>query len=616
MIVNRYKYYFQIGAALYEVYPSNDVIVKGDKFTDEGHCVAYRKSIDSVKISKTAKKPNYGGFGDVKNKKVFQEITQIYRDQEQWDKRMYFIVRDTLFSVDQKYVFNVVDCKFDFHRGKLEIEFKNRDDYYVIDEKGDEEIDIFDYVFPSERKSVEVKVLGDVSNIEWRTHFGDRNTWYYDLNPTYEEVINIEGTGEKVDVYAIVTCSAKPPFSDGWQFDELEERWFADPSDVNNGYIKGFEVYGFVLPDGIPNTDENIRAYVLQDIVNRGLKDLIHWYRVKDLVFGGRPSILVFAYNGFQTQTAVIDNTIKLSDAMTVVCREQLGLTVDAYWSRIFGGKEPVICQKSDFKRYESSNNANKFEFSFNQLLQMLRAVRNVMWWVRDGVIYFRPPDMISAILNPPYDFSDKKTESIFETDYENIPWKEDWKFMEQGSTLFDETVALYNPIVKSIVDDNQYTHDAGNVTVDLNYIFYNIEEVNDDGMVLMACNLLVGGDTDYRCSIDDIGNGTFQVNGILSTRNIIDGPFKYFRPLKKYYYNSRYTEVFTSKTLDTLVSITVKNIQLQDNQEFTPERKVKIKIYSEFDGEDVIIDTFVKSYEYNCKTRRLDLILTTEVIP
>lgn len=593
MIVNRYKYYFEFGLSRYEVYPIEDIEISGEKYSKEGVCVAFRKSIEKVIISKNGVLPSRDIFIQDESSVVYEKLVMLWADEMMWSERYYFIVYDTCFEKEEKYIFNVIDCNFNYDYGTVEIEFKNRDAYFIIDEKGDQVINLFDTISYSQRKNVafDIKPVA-TGDIEFYTSFGEDN-WFYDLSPTYDDFVTIEGTQVKVN--AILTSKIKPPFSFGWQFDKSEERWYANPGDYSNGFIFGWDV----IAAKIPSVVTNINQWVLNYAKTQGIKIVVRWNNFYNYV-------IIFGYGFLSHKTVRMDNAVLLSDAMEVVCGE-LGLTVDAHWAGIFFNvPQQLLMQKSDFKRYEVSNNATKFNVTFNELLAAIRTISNVKWWIEGDTIYFRPIYYVNMNL-PKRDYRNFRVDNIFKVEYQDIPYKEKWVFMEQGSFNFNIDTCIYNRSIKSVVEGNEQEYSASKCTVDLYYIIYNIDEISDDGFVLLSCDTVTDG---YKIRYyNDYPNGEF------STRNIQDKRFCYNRPLKKYYYDELGSESVIAKSTEPLVQIEIKNIRLEDEDEFNPQKIGVIKVYSEIEKKNIDVDCYVYSYQYNTKTRVLNLIVRAQVI-
>lgn len=602
--VNRYNYYFNIEGQTNRVYPIEDIVISGKKFTEEGVCVAFRKSIDSVKISRNAVMPSGDKFVEDKSEEVYLQLVSLWADQEKWTERYTFIVDDIIKHKRTEFLFNILDCVFDFDYGEVEIEFKDRDEYFAIDEKGDDEVDLFTYYPVSERQQVwvEIKPAAD-GDIEWYCNFGGE--WFYDLDPTYEETIHSEegDTHFNIDVQAIVACTFKPPFSPGWQFDEIEERWYGDPSSADNGFIHGFKAIVVKLPDGISGANE---TWIKDKAKNYGINQVVQWYNYHLYILDGYYAI-IFGYDNLYTNSVLMDNALTLGQCVDAVA-DHLGYTVNAQYGNMFSFPHQLVMQKSDFKRYEVSNNADKFKTTFNKVMKTLLSTTNMIWWVDGNVLNLRPA-YNTAQYFPLIDRDDIKIKNVFNINYENIPYKESWSFMEQGSYLFDSETCIYNLSLKSVSEDNKTTHETGDCTVDLFYIFYNIDEISDDGMVLLACDELVDS---YK-----VRYYKGFPNGELSTRYIQDHHFCYNRPIKRYYYGSDidYAQPVTAKTVLSLIELDVEPFALDDQDEFNPQNKMKVQIYSQLQKKYVTVEGYIYEYEYNTKTRVLELKVRTEFI-
>ena len=291
---------------------------------------------------------------------------------------------------------------------------------------------------------------------------------------------------------------------------------------------------------------------------------------------------VVFGYDTITPRNVVMENALTFEQGMNAVA-ERLGYTVDAQYAALFTAQHPVIMQKSDFKRYEVSNNATKFKMSFNDMMNTLKAVTNLLWWVDDNVLYLRPPWWTEQYY-PSYDKTDLKIANVFDINYENIPYKESWTFMEQGTRLFDEDTCIYNLSLKAVADDNETDYSADRCTVDL----YYIDEIDDEGMVLLACNKT--DDKKYKVRYAPIAIGDAEYpNGDFSTRNIQDKRYCYNRPLKKYFYDADGDDPMYAKSTLSLIELKFQvPFQLVDDESFNPQRKMKITLYSEKQGKNI----------------------------
>lgn len=607
MEVNRNKYLFSIYGQEYEVYPADAVIISGSQFEDDRACVAYRKTINNVTINKGEVKPSRDGFVRVPSDVVYSMLVDVWSNQDNWVDRFYFIVRDTLFNIDNSFVFNILDCEFDFDLGTVDIQFVDRDEYFAIDEHGDDVVDLFDvrkYGYPySERKRVSIQVRPvAIEDLEFYCCYDSEN-WLYDLNPTYTGLVTIEGN--LIYVLAICTSKIKPPFSNGWQFDELEERWFCNPEDVNNGFIYGWNVIAAKVPVGA-----NIETFVVNHAASQGINEVVKWINYR-IPLNPNRYVIIFGYENLASVPVPMDNALTFEQAMDAVAA-RLGYTVDAQYQNMFGTPHQLVMQKSDFKRYEVSNNATKFETTFNKMMNTLKTVTNLLWWVEDNVLYLRPAWNTYQYF-PMNDKTKLEVRNKFNINYENIPYKESWVFMEQGTTRFDVDTCIYNLSLKSVSDGNDKSYTADDCTVDLYHILYNIDDISDAGMVLLACDQ--DADGNYNVRYGESGIGSYP-NGEFSTRSIQERNFRWNRPIKKYFYDEDgETPVFAKTTL-SLIELKFKTpFLLKDDERFNPQNKVLVTVYSEKQGQNIEVEGYIKSYEYNTRTRRIDATVRTQVI-
>jgi hypothetical protein len=157
------------------------------------------------------------------------------------------------------------------------------------------------------------------------------------------------------------------------------------------------------------------------------------------------------------------------------------------------------IAQKSDVKRWDSSNAATEADMSWNQLMELLGALN--LKWTYDALTNIVTIEHISYF-NATEGF-DIRTQEIAQANNkysylkDETPKYEKFAWMESKYDEFLPATIWYDSMCVSQNPKNNIKEYAWNVTTDIQYICDCIEDVNgeglianisDDGWVLLAC--------------------------------------------------------------------------------------------------------------------------------
>lgn len=158
-----------------------------------------------------------------------------------------------------------------------------------------------------------------------------------------------------------------------------------------------------------------------------------------------------------------------------------------------------TIAQKSDIKRWDSTNAATEAFMTWNECMDLLRAlnlrwtydegtnivtIEHISYWGASEGLDIRTQDLARS--NNSYEYLKEETPK-----YEKFAW------MESKNDEFRPATIWYDSSCVSQDPENNTTEQSWNVTTDIQYICDCIEDVNneglisnisDDGWVLLAC--------------------------------------------------------------------------------------------------------------------------------
>jgi len=161
------------------------------------------------------------------------------------------------------------------------------------------------------------------------------------------------------------------------------------------------------------------------------------------------------------------------------------------------------IAQKSDIKRWDSSNAATVADMSWNELMNLLRTMN--LAWTYDGTTNIVTIEHVSYFTSTAGD--DLRTQQIayrnnkYVYTKEELPKYEKFKWMEAGNDEFVEGEIRYASLCVNQDPKSNIKEYAWNVTTDIEYICDCIDpahpelagNISDDGFVLLACYLDAG---------------------------------------------------------------------------------------------------------------------------
>lgn len=213
-----------------------------------------------------------------------------------------------------------------------------------------------------------------------------------------------------------------------------------------------------------------------------------------------------------------------------------------------------TIAQKSDIKYPTATNPATVGMMSFNQAMQICRAMN--LYWDYDGTtlriehVSFWP---VTDGLNVR---SQKLTQGTNKYKYTNeqLPKYETFKWMEAESDDFIGTPIWYDSSCVNQDTDSNTSEFALNVTTDIEFIQDCMADpedkesfISNDGWVLLA-NYLDGADLYIYFGTGEIGGTHFNID--LAWSRIHAAFWKHNRQLMTGYMNGHFTNFYTSKKI------------------------------------------------------------------
>lgn len=155
-----------------------------------------------------------------------------------------------------------------------------------------------------------------------------------------------------------------------------------------------------------------------------------------------------------------------------------------------------MIAQKSDIKRWDSTDAATVADMSWNEIVELLKTMN--LAWTYDATTNIVTIEHVSfftsaagidlrtqeiALSNNKYAYTKDQTPK-----YETFAW------MESGNDEFTEAVIWYNSLCVNQNPETNTKEQVWNITTDIQYICDcmessdTIQNISDDGWVLLAC--------------------------------------------------------------------------------------------------------------------------------
>ena len=197
------------------------------------------------------------------------------------------------------------------------------------------------------------------------------------------------------------------------------------------------------------------------------------------------------------------------------------------------------------------------FKLSFNDIMEQLREVFQVYWFIdaddkfriEHEKYFVKLVDDSTAITTSAQDEVDARE---FVYDKKGIYSMEQFSWAQAANQDFIGRDIIYNNFettVKSI------DHSANYITTDINYVINNLTEASNNGLALYNCAILTGitGDDMYEIQLD---------TGALSSSLISNGAFSWANLHEKYWSWSRMSENATINSVATTLQSSIRFLE------------------------------------------------------
>lgn len=212
-----------------------------------------------------------------------------------------------------------------------------------------------------------------------------------------------------------------------------------------------------------------------------------------------------------------------------------------------------MMAQKSDIIDPLASNPATKGMITFTNMVNMLKEVFNVYWFVDGNALRFEHEIWFTRSANPSFDLTDASLRKYIsgknKYTYEKakMPKYERYKWAEAQLTDFVGYEIYYDSsCVNQEPKSNVLNHLPGNVSTDLVYIYNEPDEIDKNGFVLIA-NESIGSGYVIASEAGKI-TGLVKPNMHLSWANLHYNYHRHGRVLMEGYMNNEVTAFLSTK--------------------------------------------------------------------
>jgi len=505
-----YTFFVDDGVTETQVYPRNPNLVWSDAPDDNNGF--YRRKLNTTVI--------FSG-----DDYTLLKTEDDANDCTVWD----FVVKYETVEVFRGYMrFDTSAFSWDISNCRVQVRIDPQDDYTCFLRAWEDEINILD---GTTKRTVNT-VIGTIETIECSESYTagvlqpeDYPTPITDcITPgegwvQIDQLVNTGGGNDTVfstyirEVYTS-TCSGGvpvPPPGDGW----------------------------ILIADNCPTDADYARPVPVTDLVVATELSAGELYRATAEVRGG------LTFDGTDYNNTPLPNGVLLSDALTNFAPCSLSVVSDyfdinpddthpandAYTWAASNATDIIIFQKSDVKRPDAFIKATNGKWSFQGLLNALRAQFNVRYRVSgstlriEHVSYWAAVNGENFLTDQPERLAGKHR---YEIDDAKTPKLEKWQFMETVTPAFAGVPITYTCFGEE--NNGEQTYAIERTNNDIGYIMAVPDSATDDGFVF-ACCYLTGGNYYLITSENPIDNELY-LNGSFSIPNLLEAAHTWDRPL------------------------------------------------------------------------------------
>lgn len=239
-----------------------------------------------------------------------------------------------------------------------------------------------------------------------------------------------------------------------------------------------------------------------------------------------------------------------------------------------------IIFQKSDVKRPLDINSATKGETNFDDFMEMLYFLFNVVYRLENGVLEIEHVSFFNK--DKGFDLTEQKyndyTTEVLKYSYKNdeIPASENWKMKEGSPGGFSEQLITYP---SNCVVDRTITKDylLDEFMTDVNYCFNNPSSdssvVEDKGFVVVSARFADGR---YYINGQQADSAVRATNGVFSMADLVRKFHFYERPLLNGQMSGQFVEFKSTKPIKKGEPL---SIPLCCGMEFNPNNYIVTKL-------------------------------------